>query len=141
MEIEEFQKSFKNLDINLKPYLTVVTILIGTLFLFVIFNKNYFNYFMVTSKVKNNKVVLIVENENLDKIVDNKKLIIGKDTFTYEIEQINDFIYENILLKEITIKINNLDENKMIENSILKLKIITNKTSIFKYLMKTMKGE
>jgi hypothetical protein len=29
----------------------------------------------------------------------------------------------------------------MIENSILKLKIITNKTSIFKYLMKTMKGE
>ncbi len=141
MEIETFQKNIKNIDIDLKPYLIVVAILLSTLFLFVLFNKGFSDYFLVTSKVKNNKVIIVVEDEKLEKIVNSQNLIIGKDTFTYKVEEINDYIYENILLKEVTIEIKDLNEDKKIENNILKLKIITGKTNILNYLIKLIKGE
>lgn len=141
MEIVEFQKSFKNLDICLKPYIVVVSILICTLFLFVIFNRNLEDYYFANSKVVDGKLSLLVDYNQLDKIVNNKKLIIDENTFTYKVDKINDYSLNNLPLKEIIIDVNNLNKKILIENNILKLRIITNRSNIFSYLINIIKGE
>ena len=141
MEIVEFQKSFKNLDICLRPYIVVVSILICTLFLFAIFNRNLEDYYFVDSKVIDGKLSLLVDYNQLDKIVNNSKLIIDKNTFTYKVDKINDYNIDSLPLKEIVIVVKGINKELLIENNILHLKIVTNKTSIFRYLINIIKGE
>ena len=79
--------------------------------------------------------------DNLNNIMENNKIIIERNTFTYEIEKVEDYLYENTYYKKITINIKDMKEDKLIDNTIIKYKIITNKTTIFEYLIKTLKGD
>lgn len=141
MDIESFQKSFKNSEINIKPYLLVVSILLSIILIIIGFNNNIEDYYITRGTIDKENVKVIVDINNMDKITKNKKLKIGKDIFTYKILKIEDNIYNNNIYKEITINVENISSNILIDNNVIELKIIVNKTSAFNYLVKTIKGE
>lgn len=139
MEIELFQKSFKNQELNLRPYLLVVSIFIFIIFIIIGLNNKIEDYYITEGSIKDKEVRLITSVKDLNNIVNNKKVKIEKDIFTYEVKKIEDYIVDNNIYKEVVISIK--DYNNLIDNNVVNLKIIVNKTSIISYLIKTLKGE
>ena len=139
MEIELFQKSFKNQELNLRPYLLVVSIFIFIIFIIIGLNNKIEDYYITEGSIKDKEVRLITSVKDLNNIVNNKKVKIEKDIFTYEVKKIEDYIVDNNIYKEVVISIK--DYNNLIDNNVVDLKIIVNKTSIISYLIKTLKGE
>lgn len=141
MDIEVFQKSFKNNEIDLKPYLLVVSIFIGILVSIIIFNNNIEDYYVNKGIVKDKELTLFVDINDIDKVTNNKKIIIERDIFTYEVTKISDKLMNNDIYKEVKIKVDKLDKKHLLDNNVVDLKVIINKTSILEYLLNTMKGE
>ncbi len=139
MDLVSFQKNFNNIEIDLKKYITIVSILIGFLLGVILFNNKIEEYYTGISKLSDKKIEVLINIDDLNKIKDNNEIVIERNTFTYEIDKVEDYLYENNYYKKIIIKIN--DEDKLIDNEIIKYQIITNKTTIFNYLIKTLKGD
>ncbi|MBR4672754.1 MAG: hypothetical protein IKO78_06135 [Bacilli bacterium] len=141
MDLVSFQKNFKNIEIDLKKYIAVVSILIVLLLGILLFNNNIEDYYVGISKISNKKIEVLTTIDNLKNITENNQIIIERNTFTYEIEKVEDYLYENTYYKKIIINIKDMKENKLIDNTIVKYEIVTNKTTIFEYLIKTLKGD
>ncbi len=144
MKIEEFQESFKNKEINTKSYTKVVSILIGIILLIVFLNNSLIDYYKVGITISNKKLEIISGLNDINKITSNNKIMIERNIFTYKIEEISDYINENSLYKLVRINIESDKENAinfMIDNNYIEGKIITNRFTIFEYLIKILKGE
>ena len=144
MKIEEFQESFKNKEINTKSYTKVVSILIGIILLIVFLNNSLIDYYKVGITISNKKLEIISGLNDINKITSNNKIMIERNIFTYKIEEISDYINENIFYKLVRINIESDKENAinfMIDNNYIEGKIITNRFTIFEYLIKILKGE
>ena len=139
MEIELFQKSFKNQEINIKPYILVVSIFLFIIFIIIGLNNKIEDYYITEGTIKDKEIRLITNVKDLNNIVNNKKVKIEKDIFTYEVKKIEDYIVDNNIYKEVVISIK--DYSNLIDNNVVNLKVIINKTSIISYLIKTLKGE
>jgi len=141
MNIEAFQKSFQIREINYKPYLIVVSIFITIILVIVLLNNKLEDYYISKGRVVDNNLSIIVDSENLNNITNNKKIKIERNIFTYKVNKINEVIYQNSLYYEVILELNKIPVDLFINNNIINLKIITNKTTIFDYLIKTAKGE
>jgi biopolymer transport protein ExbD len=139
MNLEIFQSSFRNKEINIKPYLQVVSILLSIFVIIISFNFTIEDFYKTKGTVKEEKIKLIVDINDLNKVTNNKEIIIERDIFTYEVINISDLIYNDNIYKEVTLKIPELKD--LIDNDVLDIEIIINKTNIFNYLIKTLKGE
>ena len=141
MELKVFNKYIKNMDISLKPYIAVVSIFICIIILIVFFNNRLEEYYVTDSLVVKNEVKIIVNYNDLEKITNNKKLKIEGDIFTYKVVKINDLVIDNSFYKEVFLLIENINEKLLIDNNVIKLRIITDKTTIISYFWKIVKGE
>lgn len=141
MNIETFQKNIKNIDLNLRPYILVVSIFLSILVIIILFNNNLENYYVTKATVKDKEIIIIVDIDNLDKITSNKKIKIERNIFTYKVLKINDLESNGIVYKEVIIKVEDIDEKLLIDNNIINTKIIVKKSTMLDYLLKTMKGE
>lgn len=142
MNIETFQQSFQVREINYKSYLLVVSIFISILLIIVLLNNKLEDYYISSGKViDNNKLIFIVSGEELEYITKNKQIIIERNIFTYKVNKINEVTYANSLYYEVIIEFNKIPEDLFINNNIIKIKIVINRTTIFDYLIKTTKGE
>lgn len=144
MKIEEFQENFKNKEVNTKIYIKVVTILLGIILLIVLLNNSLIDYYKVGITISKDKLEIITSLNDINTITSNNKIMIERNIFTYKIDEISDYINENSLYKIIKIKIENDKGNAdkfMIDNNYIEGRIITNRFTIFEYLIKTFKGE
>ena len=141
MKIETFQKNFQIRDINTKPYLIVVSIFIVIILLIVLLNNKIEDYYICDGKVKDNKLSILVDSSTINKITENKKMIIERNIFTYEVIKINEISNNSFLYYELILELDKIPTHLFIDNNIINLKIITKTTTIFDYLIKTIKGE
>ena len=139
MDLVNFQRNFKNMDINIIRYIKVVSIFITGLFVILLFNNKIEDYYLGMSKIVDKKIEVIIDIDNVNKIKDNNKIIIERNTFTYEIEKIEDYLLENNYYKKIYLSINDIEDD--MNNQIVKYQIITNESTILEYLFKTLKGD
>lgn len=139
MDLVNFQRNFRNMDINIVRYIKVVSIFIIGLFVVMIYNKDIEDYYIGISKIINKKIEVIIDIDNSNKIKDNNKIIIEGNTFTYKMDKIEDYLLDNNYYKKITLEINDIDD--IMNNQIVKFQIITNESTIFEYLFKTLKGD
>lgn len=139
MDLVNFQRNFRNMDINIVRYIKVVSIFIIGLFVVIIYNKDIEDYYIGISKIINKKIEVIIDIDNSNKIKDNNKIIIEGNTFTYKMDKIEDYLLDNNYYKKITLEINDIDD--IMNNQIVKFQIITNESTIFEYLFKTLKGD
>lgn len=141
MNIEIFQKSFQIREINYKPYLLVVSIFITIILVIVLLNNKLEDYYICEGRVIDNNLSIMVDSKNLGNITTNKKIKIERNIFTYKVNKINEVIYGNLLYYEVILELNKIPEHLFINNNVIDVKIIINKTTIFDYLIKTAKGE
>ena len=119
----------------------LLSIFIIILLVIILFNNNLKKYYAINGKVVDNKILVLVNNDELKYIVENKELLIERNNhiFTYKIFKINNQNNSNYLYNEVFLE--TTPNEYLIENNIIKLKIITDKTTIFDYLIKSLKGE
>ncbi len=140
MDLNSFQKDFKNREISLKPYILVVSILLSIILTIMFINRNIEDYYVTKATIKNSQLKIIVDINNLSKITDHNKVKIGKNIFTYKINKIDDYVINENIYKQVTIYVKKYD-NSLIDNNVIDIRIIVNSTNIFEYLFKTLKGE
>jgi len=139
MDLKIFEKNFQNREIDIMPYIMVISIFIGILIVTIIFNNNLRNYYILNGRVIDKKIVAVVNNDELSKIEENNEFLIERNNhiFTYKIFKINnlDNLYNEIFLES------EIPDEYLVDNNVIKLKIVTKKTTIFDYLIKSLKGE
>ena len=141
MDIEIFQKNFQIREINIKPYLIVVSIFITILLMIVFLNNRIEDYYICNGKILDKKVIIYVDKDNLKSITENKEIKIERNIFTYKAEKIEEINNDNSIYYKITLELVRIPEHIFIDNNIIEVKIIVNKMTIFDYLIKTLKGE
>lgn len=143
MSIKDFQGSFECKDFNCIKFFVVVLFFIFVLFLIIVFNNNFYDYYTGIAIVEDkNKISTLVNVNDLEKVLNNKEMIIERTTFAYTISYISDdFIeYGTDLFKKVGIFIE-LKDSLNLKNNYFNYKIITGKDTIVKYFFKTIKGE
>ena len=140
MDLVSFQRDFKNMEVDIFKYIKVVSILFLSLLVIIMHNNNIEDYYFGTSKLVNKRIDVIIDLDRINKIKDNNKIRIERNTFTYEIEKIEDYLIENNYYKKATLLLKDLDK-QIDDNSIIKYQIITNKETILEYLFRTLKGD
>ena len=140
MDIEIFNENFQNRDINIRPYLIVVSIFTTILLIIVFLNNNLEDYYICSGKVIDDNISLIVNSEKLKEVTENEKIIIEKNIFTYNVTKIEELDNES-LLYEVILEFDRIPKHIFINNNVIEMKIIVNKMTIFDYLIKTVKGE
>ncbi|WP_413854773.1 hypothetical protein [Candidatus Ruminimicrobium bovinum] len=138
MDLVSFQRDFRNMEVDIFKYIKVVSILILCLLIIIIKNNKIEDYYFGISKVINNKIEVLIDLDRVNKIKENNKIIIERNTFTYEIEKIDDYLIDNNYYKKVTLL---LKDNKIKENEIVKYQIIINKETLLEYLFRTIKGD
>ena len=141
MDIEIFQKSFQTRDIDIKPYLIVVSIFMLFLLIIIFLNNKIEDYYICNGRVVDKKMIIVIEKDRLNDITENKKIIIERNIFTYKIEKINEVINNNSIYYEVFLDFDRIPDHLFIDNNIIEVKFIVNKITVFDYLIKTLKGE
>lgn len=142
MDLKVFEKSFQNHEIDIKPYIIVLSIFISILIVTILFNNNLRSYYVLNGKVIDKKIEVIVDNNGLEKINENEELLIERNNhiFTYKIFKINNLENSNSIYSEVFLE-SEIPSEYLIDNNIIKLRIVTKKSTIFDYLIKALKGE
>lgn len=139
-EIVEYRKNSINM-IHLNKIWLIAIIFIVTI-LIVLSNIITYNvyYQNVGNIIENNKLSMLVLNEDLNKVLKNEKLIIEKENFAYKIDEIeNSTLYDNVMYKKITLDLN-LNKKQNIINNVFDIKILLKKETIFKYIFRKIGG-
>lgn len=114
--------------------------IIGVLLILVIVISSYKKkntYYENILYIENNEIVLTVKYNELERIINNKEIIINDKKYTYKINNIGinngDMEYKiNILLS---------DQNFLYNNVFTSYRILLNEESFWKYIVRTVKGE
>lgn len=130
MDINNFIESFEYLEINIKRYFLVV-IFIFIIFLISIFTFKVNDYIEGNLFFENNESYLVLDIKEINKIKNNKKIIIERNTFTYLYKKIENLYQDN---KKVYIEVDNFPKSN---NEIYKYRIEVKKKNIFEII----KGE
>ena len=132
MQISEYQENFYNKTINLKKIILIISIFIFVILSILVANNSFYDYFNGMLIIESDKKIstLVIIND-LEKILNNNKIIINNVNYSYSIEKIDDdnFINGDDVFKKVYLKIND-SEIFNVENIYLNYSIIIKKNTI-----------
>lgn len=142
MQISEYQENFYNKTINLKKIILIISIFIFVILSILVANNSFYDYFNGMLIIESDKKIstLVIIND-LEKILNNNKIIINNVNYSYSIEKIDDdnFINGDDVFKKVYLKIND-SEIFNVENIYLNYSIIIKKNTIFNYIKESIIG-
>lgn len=142
MQISEYQENFYNKTINLKKIILIISIFIFVILSILVANNSFYDYFNGMLIIESDKKIstLVIIND-LEKILNNNKIIINNVNYAYSIEKIDDdnFINGDDVFKKVYLKIND-SEIFNVENIYLNYSIIIKKNTIFNYIKESIIG-
>lgn len=120
-------------------FIVITLIIIFTLFMF---NTIHYEKFYTNSGVviDNDTMKVYCGKEDLQKIINNKKIIIGGENFAYKNVIINNIIFDKNYFFELTFDVD-LNSKLNVKNNLLDFKISLGKKTIFKYILSKIGGE
>ena len=142
MQINEYQENFYNKAINLKKILLILLIFIFLILKKKIKNNNFYDYYYGMLIIEDDeKVSTLVNINDLEKILNNNRIIINNLSYSYNIEKVADdnFINGDDVFKKIYLKIND-NKNFNMKNLYLNYSIIVDKNTIFNYVKESIIG-
>ena len=143
MNVSDFQNMFFYSNVKVRNKIFVVLFFIVILLFTVVNNNNFYSYYSGSGVVKNGQFNILVNVKDLDKILNNNKIIIERTTFTYDVYSLseNNLEYGTDIFRTVLLNID-LPEHYNIENNYVDYKIITGKDTIMNYVFNTIfKGE
>lgn len=142
MQINEYQENFYNKAINLKKILLILLIFIFAILIIIIKNNNFYDYYYGMLIIEDDeKFSTLVNINDLEKILNNNRIIINNLSYSYNIEKVADdnFINGDDVFKKIYLKIND-NKNFNMKNLYLNYSIIVDKNTIFNYVKESIIG-
>ena len=135
MDIIRYNDLYKDRMNIFNSYL-LFTIFVVLLSLFVSMNITYKKYFLAKAVVNNNRYLkCLVEENSLSLLNKNSTLIIDEVEYQYSISSVEPIVNENNLIYQVELKVN-LDSKISKENNVLNLKILVEKQSVLKYVIR-----
>lgn len=137
IDINDYKLQYQTKDRKvIKTWIFVLLIIIIGIF-FINKSFKYYKYYTNKGEYQDKYLNLYVLIDDLEKITKNNKIYIENKKFAYKIEEISsDNIYlNNNYYKKVKISINN---NKILDNEIVNIKIITEEYSLLEYVFKTV---
>lgn len=135
MDIIRYNDLYKDRMNIFNSYL-LFTVFVVLLSLFVSMNITYKKYFLAKAVVDNNEYLkCLIEESSLSLLNKNSTLIIDGVEYQYSISSVEPIVNENNLIYQVELKVN-LDSKISKENNVLNLKILVEKQSVFKYILK-----
>ena len=135
MDIIRYNDLYKDRMNIFNSYL-LFTIFVVLLSLFVSMNIIYKKYFLAKAVVNNNGYLkCLVEENSLSLLNKNSTLIIDEVEYQYSISSVEPIVNENNLIYQVELKVN-LDSKISKENNVLNLKILVEKQSVLKYVIR-----
>ena len=135
MDIIRYNDLYKDRMNIFNSYL-LFTIFVVLLSLFVSMNIIYKKYFLAKAVVDNNEYLkCLVEENSLSLLNKNSTLIIDEVEYQYSISSVEPIVNENNLIYQVELKVN-LDSKISKENNVLNLKILVEKQSVLKYVIR-----
>ncbi len=135
MDIIRYNDLYKDRMNIFNSYL-LFTIFVVLLSLFVSMNITYKKYFLAKAVVNNNEYLkCLVEENSLSLLNKNSTLIIDEVEYQYSISSVEPIVNENNLIYQVELKVN-LDSKISKENNVLNLKILVEKQSVLKYVIR-----
>lgn len=135
MDIIRYNDLYKDRMSIFNSYL-LFTIFLVLLSLFVSMNITYKKYYLAKAVVDNNEYLkCLIEENSLSLLNKNSTLIIDGVEYQYSILSVEPIVNENNLIYQVELKVN-LDSKISKENNVLNLKILVEKQSVFKYILK-----
>lgn len=139
MTIKIFNEIFVNKTVNNKSMIIVELILIISLFTIILFNNEFYDYYIGKAEVKENTLSTLVFIDDIELIKNNKEIIIHDSVYAYKIKNIEDenYVSNGSIYKIINISINDYED---IDNNYIEYKIVKEKDTLLNYFIKTLKG-
>lgn len=135
MDIIRYNDLYKD-KMNIFNSYLLFTVFVVLLSLFVSMNITYKKYFLAKAVVDNNEYLkCLIEENSLSLLNKNSTLIIDGVEYQYSILSVEPIVNENNLIYHVELKVN-LDSKISKENNVLNLKILVEKQSVFKYILK-----
>lgn len=135
MDIIRYNDLYKDRMNIFNSYL-LFTVFVVLLSLFVSMNITYKKYFLAKAVVDNNEYLkCLVEENSLFLLNKNSTLIIDEVEYQYSISSVEPIVNENNLIYQVELKVN-LDSKISKENNVLNLKILVEKQSVLKYVIR-----
>lgn len=135
MDIIRYNDLYKDRMNIFNSYL-LFTVFVVLLSLFVSMNITYKKYYLAKAVVDNNEYLkCLIEENSLSLLNKNSTLIIDGVEYQYSILSVEPIVNENNLIYQVELKVN-LDSKISKENNVLNLKILVEKQSVFKYILK-----
>ena len=127
--------------LEIKPYNILIKFLIITTLLIISLNKIKYNkyYFNSSNVISKNKIEMYVNKNDLDKVYNNKKIIIKEREFAYTIEKISEPIFNIDYYYRVILNIK-LDDNINKKNNLVNIKILLDRKTILKYIIQKIGG-
>lgn len=135
MDIIRYNDLYKDRMNIFNSYL-LFTIFVVLLSLFVSMNITYKKYYLAKAVVDNNEYLkCLIEENSLSLLNKNSTLIIDEVEYQYSISSVEPIVNENNLIYQVELKVN-LDSKISKENNVLNLKILVEKQSVLKYVIR-----
>lgn len=135
MDIIRYNDLYKDRMSIFNLYL-LFTVFVVLLSLFVSMNITYKKYYLAKAVVDNNEYLKsLIEENSLSLLNKNSTLIIDEIEYQYSISSVEPIVNENNLIYQVELKVN-LDSKISKENNVLNLKILVEKQSVLKYVIR-----
>lgn len=135
MDIIRYNDLYKDRMSIFNSYL-LFTVFVVLLSLFVSMNITYKKYYLAKAVVDNNEYLkCLIEENSLSLLNKNSTLIIDGVEYQYSILSVEPIVNENNLIYQVELKVN-LDSKISKENNVLNLKILVEKQSVLKYVIR-----
>lgn len=137
IDINDYKILFQRKDKNITKIWIFVLLIIIIGIIYINNRFKYYDYYSNIGEYQDNYLNLYVLIDDLEKITKNKEIYIENKKFAYTIKEISkDNIYlNNNYYKEIKIS---LEENELIDNEVVDIKIIIDESTLLEYVFKTV---
>lgn len=139
MDVVEYNNIYKD-DFKLSKiwlvFLVTITILLLVTLKNIVYKKYYVNKCILIEK---NRLKLVVHENDIDKVIDNKYIIIKHTNYHYKVIETSVVLQNDIVLYEITLEIE-LKDDLAPKNSALDIKILESKQTILTYIFEKIGG-
>lgn len=142
INLKDFIKEYElNLKSTYIKYLVIILIPITVLVILSIkctYYKYYYNEGLVTNR---NSLIINILSSDLNKVLNNKKIIINNKEYLYEVVEIGEkFLYqEGNIYQTLTLNVK-LDENINLKNYNTKIRILLSKKKVITVISELIKG-
>lgn len=142
LEIKDYLLEYKRKIPNILLIWTIILTFIIICLIIINNTVTIKSYYQVQGIVKNKSLSIYVLVEDLNKVVDNKKIYINEYEYNYKVSQISrELITNNTnFYKEIIIDVN-LNDKIFIDNNIIVVKFVIKEKTIFEYIINLVRGE